>query len=421
MYTEENEFDYEDYGNNNQNKGFINGSLITKIILIVICLAIIIFLVFKIKGLSSNKNNNNDNSAENIALVFDNNMQSLRRAGETYFFTDKNVPTNLKEEKSVSIAKLQEEGIITEVLDYNGNKCGYNTSTVSMVKNKNDYLMTVRLVCASMEDTVEYYYDKDFNCLTCNGETYVSDDSSEEDNNNNDNNNSNNDNNNNNSNNDNNNNTPTNVCGTWSDWSTAYVDDDTLDRESRTLIKAYKDEKVYGEWSEPTKEAPTNTTGIEVQTKEVAETVTEYTDWSSKSTTKPSSKEGREIETSTASKPYKSTTCTNKKSTYTKTVTGRDSKALKCVKDYNNFGKYICTYEGTKKVCSTKTKYKTVTYYSYRDKVEKQQTVTYYQTRTVTSNPIYTDYILESEIPSGYTKVAGSELVQYRYRQKCIK
>ena len=136
MYTEENEFDYEDYGNNNQNKGFINGSLITKIILIVICLAIIIFLVFKIKGLSANKNNNNDNSAENIALVFDNNMQSLRRAGETYFFTDKNVPTNLKEEKSVSIAKLQEEGIITEVLDYNGNKCGYNTSTVSMVKNK---------------------------------------------------------------------------------------------------------------------------------------------------------------------------------------------------------------------------------------------------------------------------------------------
>ena len=412
MYTEENEFDYEDYGNNNQNKGSINKSLITKIILIVICLAIIIFLVFKIKGLSANKNNNNDNSAENIALVFDNNMQSLRRAGETYFFTDKNVPTNLKEEKSVSIAKLQEEGIITEVLDYNGNKCGYNTSTVSMVKNKNDYLMTVRLVCASMEDTVEYYYDKDFNCLTCNGETYVSDDSSEEDNNNNDNNNSNND---------NSNNNPINVCGTWSDWSTAYVDDDTLDRESRTLIKAYKDEKVYGEWSEPTKVVPTNTTGIEVQTKEVAETVTEYTDWSSKSTTKPSSKEGREIKTSTASEPYKSTTCTNKKSTYTKTVTGRDNSALSCVKDYNNFGKYICTYEETKKVCSNTTKYKTVTYYSYRDKVEKQQTVTYYQTRTVTSNPIYTDYILESEIPSGYTKVAGSELVQYRYRQKCIK
>ena len=411
MYTEENEFDYEDYGNNNQNKGFINKSLITKIILIVICLAIIIFLVFKIKGLSANKNNNNDNSAENIALVFDNNMQSLRRAGETYFFTDKNVPTNLREEKSVSIAKLQEEGIITEVLDYNGNKCGYNTSTVSMVKNKNDYLMTVRLVCASMEDTVEYYYDKDFNCLTCNGETYVSDDSSEDDNNNNDNN----------SNNDNSNNNPINVCGTWSDWSTAYVDDDTLDRESRTLIKAYKDEKVYGEWSEPTKVVPTNTTGIEVQTKEVAETVTEYTDWSSKSTTKPSSKEGREIKTSTASKPYKSTTCTNKKYTYTKTVTGRDNSALSCVKDYNNFGKYICTYEETKKVCSNTTKYKTVTYYSYRDKIEKQQTVTYYQTRTVTSNPIYTDYILESEIPSGYTKVAGSELIQYRYRQKCIK
>ena len=170
MYTEENEFDYEDYGNDNKNKGFINGSLIIKIILIVVCLAIIIFLVFKIKGLNSNKNNNNDNTSENMALVFDNNMQSLRSAGEVYFFTDKNAPTNLNEEKSVSIAKLQEEGIITEVLDYNSNRCGYNTSSVSMMKNKNDYLMTIRLVCSGMDDTIEYYYDEDFNCLTCNGD-----------------------------------------------------------------------------------------------------------------------------------------------------------------------------------------------------------------------------------------------------------
>ena len=44
MYTEENEFDYDDYDKKN-NGGFINKDLIIKIILIVICLLIIIFLV----------------------------------------------------------------------------------------------------------------------------------------------------------------------------------------------------------------------------------------------------------------------------------------------------------------------------------------------------------------------------------------
>ena len=416
MYTEENEFEYEDYSednNQNKNNGFINKNLITKIVLIVICLIIIVFLVFKIKNLNSNKNNQNNNGTENLALVFNNNMKSLKNAGEIYFFTDRNVPSQLKEEKNISLAELQEEGIINDVLDYDGSKCGYNTSYVNVVKNKNDYLMTIRLVCPSMENTVEYYYDQDFNCLTCNGEIYTSDNSDEENNSNNSNNNNSS---NNNSNNNNNNNNSTNVCGNWSEWTTTYVDDDTLDRESRTLIKAYKDEKIYGEWSEPTKEAPTNTNGIEVQTKDVQETIIEYTDWSSKSTVKPSSKEGREIQTSTSSVPYKTTSCEEIK--YDKIVTGRDNDALECFKTAN-FGEYKCTY--VKKVCSTVTKYKTVTYYSYRDKVEKQQTVTYYQTRTVTSNPIYTDYILESQIPSGYTKVVGSELVQYRYRQKCIK
>ena len=85
MYTEENEFEYEDYSednNQNKNNGFINKNLITKIVLIVICLIIIVFLVFKIKNLNSNKNNQNNNGTENLALVFNNNMKSLKNAGE---------------------------------------------------------------------------------------------------------------------------------------------------------------------------------------------------------------------------------------------------------------------------------------------------------------------------------------------------
>ena len=110
MYTEENEFDYEDYDNyeeknNNQNKG-INKNLITKIILITICLIIIIFLVFKIKNLGSKNNNNNNSNSKTPVVVFNDNMELLRNKGEEYFFVNKNFPKEIKEEKVKSVLKM---------------------------------------------------------------------------------------------------------------------------------------------------------------------------------------------------------------------------------------------------------------------------------------------------------------------------
>ena len=418
MYTEENEFDYDDYDNykenNNHNKG-INKNLITKIILIIICLIIIIFLVFKIKNLGSNNNKNNDSKTP--VVVFNDNMELLRSTGEEYFFTKKNFPKELKEEKVITVKELKEKGLITDIFDYNGGKCGYNTSYISVIKNKSDYLMQINLVCSSMEDSVSYYYDNDFNCLTCNGEDYTPDVDDDSDNNNN---------NNNNSNNNNNNNNNSYVCdSTWSSWTTEYKNDSNLEFEKRILIKAYKTDKVYGEWSEAVKEKPTASDTLEVKEEQKTETVTEYTNWSSKSTSKPESKDGREIDTQTVKKSYKTKSCTTGDN-YTKIVKGRDSKALSCKpikissSNKKNGYYYSCTYKG-EETCKTITKYKNITYYSYRDKVEKEITTTYYQTRTVSENTVYTDYILESDIPSGYIKLSGSEITQYRYRQVCSR
>ena len=191
------------------------------------------------------------------------------------------------------------------------------------------------------------------------------------------------------------------------------------------IIKAYKVNKTYGEWSQPVKEKPTASNTLEVKKEQKTETTTEYTDWSSKSTSKPTAKEGREIDTQTVKKSYKKKSCTPGEN-YTKIVKGRDSKALYCkpINDTStNKGNgyyYTCTYKG-EETCKTITKYKNITYYSYRDKVEKEITTTYYQTRTVSENTVYTDYILEKDIPSGYIKLSGSEITQYRYRQVCSK
>lgn len=56
---------------------------------------------------------------------------------------------------------------------------------------------------------------------------------------------------------------------------------------------------------------------------------------------------------------------------------------------------------------------------SIRDTKTYTENVTYYSSREIKKNLVYTDYILESEMPTGYQKLAGSEVTQYRYREKC--
>ena len=224
-----------------------------------------------------------------------------------------------------------------------------------------------------------------------------------------------------NNNNDNNNNNNTAVCTDFGAWTTEFKDDASLERQSRTLVMAYKIEKVYGEWSAASKTAPTNTNGIEVKTIEGTEKVLVDGTWSEASTTKPEEKTNREIKTSTKSVPYKSKSCKKVTTTYTKEMSKYDTNAKRCDAIVGKYMKFNCTYTKTENKCTTTTKYKNVTYYSYRDKVENEVKVTLYQTRTVTDNTVYTDYILESEIPAGYTKLSGSELTQYRYRQICSK
>ena len=52
--------------------------------------------------------------------------------------------------------------------------------------------------------------------------------------------------------------------------------------------------------------------------------------------------------------------------------------------------------------------------------LEKVQTVLYRsrtkETKVITSAPTVTDYILKTEVPSGYTIVPGSERTEYSYR-----
>ena len=319
-----------------------------------------------------------------------------------------------------------DEKLITKFVDEKGNVCGYNTSNATITKNKNDYKMEVTVVCLENRDTKVYYFDEKGICLNCNGEKYPQEDvkpveDSTKENNTNDNTN-NNTNDTTSSTNDNLDKVPvvvpeTKVCTNFSDWATIYFAGDNYEVETRTLVKGYKDEVIYGEWSEPTTNKIEENDELEVKTYTEDKKVTSKTAWSNESTTKPASKSGREISSRTEKVTTYKKVCT-KDSYTTKILKKWDNSAYKC--KTLGIGKVECTYK-VKGTCSKVPITKTITYYKYRDKTTKNVTKTYYQSRTITNNITYTDYMLESELPSGYTKLDNSELVQYRYREKCSK
>ncbi len=411
MYTDEEEFDYDAYleensdddNNGGDKEPFFNKNLITKIVLIVLLLILIMFLFFNITNNLKKKNNNKNSNTNKVvvdsSLVFNNNINKLRSLGEDYFFKNNNAPKNTKDKVTITVKDLIDKGVIKELLDYDSKVCGYNTSYISVTKNKNDYMMEVYLNCPSNDEKRVYYYDLKYNCLTCNGEEYVSKDETEDNNNN-----------------SSSNNKPSTVpvCEPFGVWTEEYKEDNSLDRQSRVLVKGYKDTLKFGEWSEETTTPIEGSDTLQVAYEIRPTEVTEMGEWSNKMTVQPEAKEGREIEAWTEKQAYYTKNCKNK--TYTVERSTWDNNALKCTS--SGIGKVTCTYK--EKVCTDGKKYKNVNFYKYRDLVTVTRNATYYRSRTIERETVYTDYILESLMPAGYTKVEGSELVQYRYRPKCV-
>lgn len=409
MYTEENEFnynDYQEYDGNNGNNSTIK--VIVKVLIVLLCLFLIIFVVFKISN--SNKDNNKP-SNEDYLLVFNNNLSILQDISEVYFFDRNNIPKEKNETVSVTAKELINENLLTDLKDYNNNACNYQTSLSTLTKLDSDYLMKVTLNCGSNSKSITNYYDSEFECLTCNGESYVPSEKPESDENNdidNDNNDVDND------------NEENNVCNVWSDWTDEYKNDSSLERRERVVIIGYKNNILYGEWTQWQKEEFEATSDIEIESETRKESQTTFTDWSDYQKSKPEEKDGREIQTKTEKEKYKTTTNSCKYETYTKDLTYWDSNALRC--ENKGIGKVTCTYQ--KKVCNpvTTTKYRTVTYYSYRDTETKEVDTIYYRSRTISQgDTVYTNYMLENELPSGYSVLEGSQKTQYSYRTICGK
>lgn len=267
MYSEEfdnnvtyNDEQYDDYEEQAEQKnGFWkeNKGLIIKIVIIVLCLILLFWLIAKIKDNNTNKNNNKNDSA----IVYQNNIDSVRLAAEKYFFIDGNLPKN-DEVIMITLADLINKGYVGEIVDTNKKSCDINQSNVSLVKGSESYILTINLLCSSTSNPQTYNYSLEKKiCLDCTGFTYMDGTTNNEDSD---------DNNTNIDNNESDSFEESLSCNIWSEWTDKKIDDDRYEVRTRVLVKGFKKgaatEKVtYDDCTDYTKDTikPTNNTRVE--------------------------------------------------------------------------------------------------------------------------------------------------------------
>lgn len=419
MYTIEDE-KKDEYNDEYVEDGFWynNKGLIIKIIIIILCIVVLIWLF---KALKSNRNTVND---ENIHAA---NVLKVRLAAEEYFFIK-----NKKENNStVSLQTLKKEGLVDDVVDANNKVCGDKTSNVNLTKDVDAYIMTVKLACSTNDKEEVFYYHKNtLACLNCNGQTKMTGEKNKEI--------------------DGGNKDDSNVvpvdnneyreysCLNWSDWTKDRVNDSNLKERSKTLVQGVKynntSKTVYGDWSEYTTTQIVPREDLEVEIKNTIESV-----WSGIKTSRNIKNSNNIRIVNTKIVEDNSNVCqdgfiendicySNKTTTGNLTFKEYNSGNYKIQNTYceglktlkNSEGKYVLTYVGCRYNEKIEKKPSTYTVYEYQELETKD--ITYYRSRSVTTvdertDPVYTEYKYEEkDLPEGYVKVDGSEETYYSYK-----
>lgn len=417
MYTEEyqNNSSYQiddEYDNNEQeymeNKesffkkigNFFHNStgLIIKLAIIIICLGLLIWLII---SLFNNKKINNTTINENI--------ERIRLASEKYYFKKNNAPKNINEIVTITLKDMYDHNLIDKEIKYNNKVCDKNNTLISMKKENKHYLLSINLTCDSDNSINLFYYDLDnFKCLSCEDNNYNSDDEKE--------------------------NYDIEIsCNKWSDWTDTIINNDELEVNKRTLVKGYKDTSTtqitYSAWTNYTTNVIVPTDNLEVEKVVKTEDI-----WSSNKFTTDyikASDKIKIIDTKTTVNNYCSTGYSSKGSSCIKTKKLGDISLKEL---YNNQKIGDVSYDSvttnengviyinailtiTKKMNSS-----SITTTTYQEKINTIST-TYYRsriknTKVIKGEILYTDYVLEENLPKDYKKVDTLEKIEYSYKYK---
>ncbi len=400
---------YEDGGYESSNWESRRG-LLFKIIIIILCVIVLIWLINALKS-----NNYSDNGQIHIE-----NTEKIRLAAEDYFF----LKNNKSKSNYISLSGLKKEGLISDIVDANNKVCSDSGTGVNLDNDYDTYKMTVKFSCSTKDkDEVFYYHKNTLACLNCSGNTHmkgktvVINDNGDNDNKKAD------------------IEEPEYSCVEWSPWSKNRVNDPYLIEKTSVMVTGvkYGNRKEYGDWSEYTTSPITSATGLEVETKTVTENV-----WSKPKTGSGININSPSIKVLSSQKVSGSGGCnghmennvcysnkvTTGNLTYKEFISGdynvkkENCKGVKTIKDKNglNVLTFIdCEYNIKVEIPKSNTTY---TVYTYQELEVKS--ITYYRSRTVKEINEPNEYtytkVEEKDLPEGFVKLEGSEETFYSYK-----
>ena len=127
-----------------EKRGFPLRDLIVKLIVAVVFVLLLVWLLPKVDLTGLNNR------------IFKDNVNDMKEAAITYFTTDR-LPSKVGDNVTMTLKEMQDKKLVLDLIDSNNNKCDIDKSYVKIVKEKNEYLMTVSLNCSDKEDYIEVH------------------------------------------------------------------------------------------------------------------------------------------------------------------------------------------------------------------------------------------------------------------------
>lgn len=127
-----------------KNPGFNWKDLVIKVVFVFLFIILLMWLFKK----------STPNMTPFYSNVFRENVKYMQDAAESYY-TNERLPKNIGDSAEITLAEMIRKNMILPFVDKDGNECDTNASYVQVVKNKNDYVLRVNLVCPTEKNFVE--------------------------------------------------------------------------------------------------------------------------------------------------------------------------------------------------------------------------------------------------------------------------
>ena len=131
--------------------------VIIQILFVILFVFILLWLLPTKNYVKDYVNDNFENKLQPLySQIYSQNITTMKEAAISYFTTDR-LPSKVGDNVTMTLKEMQDKKLVLDLIDSNNNKCDVSESYVKIVKEKTEYLLTVKLSCSDTTDYIEVH------------------------------------------------------------------------------------------------------------------------------------------------------------------------------------------------------------------------------------------------------------------------